>query len=207
MLIKYELTGFREETKAGKHGQPCPFCGQSHMVLYPNKAGVVIKCNKTNKTVAKLVKESVGQASSVPIYARNLPVPRNRIVVNYSDGHHETVMRMGLRYKVVGEYSQLVDSWGEAVRMLSDFVSRHGSIRSYFMPEGQDDLNKLPVYPAGKALYKKHGLKAMTNTRAWDRLSSVTNGGSSKLKIKDVGVNMRPKESLNRQVIDKICSL
>lgn len=205
MLIKYELTGFKEETKAGRRGQSCPFCDDAHMVLYPNKDGVVIKCHKTGKTVAKLVKESTGQASSMPINARNLPVPRNRIVVNYSDGHHETVMRMGLRYKVVGEYSQLVDSWGEAVQMLSDFAGRHGTIRSYFMPEGQDDLNKLAVYPAGKALYRKHGLKSMTNTRVWDRLSSVTNGGSSKLKIKDVGVNMRPKESLNRQVIDEIC--
>jgi len=72
--------------------------------------------------------------------------------------------------------------------------------------QGRDDLAKLPVYPAGKQLARKHGLKMMMNTHVWDRLSAVTNQGSSKLSIKDKGVQVGRSESQTRQLLRQICS-
>jgi hypothetical protein len=132
MVIKYEKTGFKEETKAGARGQNCPFCGGIHMVLHPNASGVVMHCSKTGKVVAKVMKDEVRE-------------------------------------------------------------------------QGRDDLARLPVYPAGKRLARKHGLKAMMNTDIWDRLSAVTNQGSSKLSIKDKGVQVGRRESMTRQLLQKVC--
>jgi predicted nucleic acid-binding Zn-ribbon protein len=132
MLIKYEKTGFKEETKAGARGQSCPFCGGTHMVLHPNDSGAVMHCSKTGKVVAKIVKDEVQE-------------------------------------------------------------------------QGRDDLAQLPVYPAGKRLARKHGLKAMMNTDIWDRLSTMTNQGSSKLSIKDKGVRVGRKESVTRQLLQQVC--
>lgn len=72
---------------------------------------------------------------------------------------------------------------------------------STILPEGRDDLAKLPMDWAGKRLARKHGLKDMTNTRIWDRMTAnILNKGSSKLSIKDKGTVTRA-ESLVQTAI------
>ena len=70
MLIQYEQTGFQEETKPGKHGQSCPYCGENHMVLPPDSNGVVMHCTKMKKPVAKIMAKTESQPQGRDIIRR-----------------------------------------------------------------------------------------------------------------------------------------
>jgi hypothetical protein len=62
-----------------------------------------------------------------------------------------------------------------------------------------DDISKLPISPASKQLARKKGLKAMTNTRTYDRMTSqVLNQPMRGFKDKDASVQIRAEALANK---------